>query len=77
MADVPCFNTAIKADSLVTQELQTGLKIAFEKLRAEQAAEPDWHPGSKNMVLDLVHPSMYPFVYGTYSSTLGILFGRD
>ena len=27
-------------------------------------AEKDWHPGSDNQVLDLVHPSLYPIVYG-------------
>lgn len=58
-------NTAVKADSLVSDELQQGLKTAFEKLRAEQGAEPDWHPRSDNLVQDLVHPSLYPFVYGT------------
>ncbi|KAH6839436.1 hypothetical protein B0I37DRAFT_400043 [Chaetomium sp. MPI-CAGE-AT-0009] len=63
-AEYPCFNTAVKADSLVDNELQQGLKAAFEKLRVEQAAEPDWHPKSDDMVQDLVHPSMYPFVYG-------------
>jgi hypothetical protein len=57
-------NTAIKSDSIVGDELHQGLKAAFEKLRAEQGDEPDWHPGSGNMVHDLVHPSMYPFVYG-------------
>jgi hypothetical protein len=25
---------------------------------------PDWHPGSNGQVLDLVHPSLYPVVYG-------------
>jgi hypothetical protein len=24
----------------------------------------DWHPGSNGQVLDLVHPSLYPYVYG-------------
>lgn len=24
----------------------------------------DWHPGSNNQVLNLVHPSLYPLVYG-------------
>lgn len=24
----------------------------------------DWHPGSDGKVLDLVHPSLYPLVYG-------------
>ncbi len=57
-------NTAVKADSLVSDELRQDLKAAFEKLRADQGAEPDWHPNSDNQVLDLVHPSMYPFVYG-------------
>ncbi len=58
-------NTAVKADSVVSSELQQDLKAAFEKLRAEQGAEPDWHPRSNDLVQDLVHPSMYPFVYGT------------
>jgi hypothetical protein len=61
-------NTAIKSDSLVGDELRLGLRAAFEKLRAEQAAEPDWHPWSDNKVQDLVHPSLYPFIYG--NSTL-------
>jgi len=26
--------------------------------------EKDWHPGSNGLVLDLVHPSLYPVVYG-------------
>jgi hypothetical protein len=75
MAHFPCFNTAIKADSLVGNELQQGLKAAFEKLRAGQAVEPDWRPGSDDMVQDLVHPSMYPFVYGTSASNINTPFG--
>lgn len=27
-------------------------------------SEKDWHPGSDGLVLDLVHPSLYPVVYG-------------
>ena len=27
-------------------------------------AEKDWHPGSNGQVLDLVHPSLWPVVYG-------------
>lgn len=26
--------------------------------------EKDWHPGSDGLVLDLVHPSLYPIIYG-------------
>lgn len=57
-------NTAVKSDSLVDDELRRGLKAAFDKLRANQADEPDWHPWTDDKVQDLVHPSMYPFVYG-------------
>jgi hypothetical protein len=48
----------------VSDELRQGLKDAFEKLRAEQGDEPDWHPWADEQVQDLVHPSMYSFVYG-------------
>jgi hypothetical protein len=58
-------NTVVKADSLVADDLRQGLKAAFETLRAEQGDEPDWHPKSGDLVQDLVHPSLYPFVYGT------------
>ncbi len=64
-------NTAVKADSIVSDEFRQGLKSAFEKLRVEQGAEPDWHPRSDDMVHDLVHPSLYPFVYGEYLLILG------
>jgi hypothetical protein len=53
-----------KSDSLVTPELQASLRAAFSKLREDQASSPDWHPNSGDLVQDLVHPSMYPLVYG-------------
>ncbi|KAH7128294.1 hypothetical protein B0J11DRAFT_266921 [Dendryphion nanum] len=53
-----------KSDILVTPELHKSLRDAFEKLHADQTLSPDWHPNSNNMVQDLVHPSMYPLVYG-------------
>lgn len=30
----------------------------------DQKSTPDWHPNSGEMVQDLVHPSMFPLVYG-------------
>ena len=53
-----------KSDTLVTSELHTNLRKAFDKLQSDHAASPDWHPNSHKMVQDLVHPSMYPLVYG-------------
>ena len=37
-------------------------------------SEKDWHPGSNGLVLNLVHPSLYPIVYGR---TVGKLPGSD
>lgn len=53
-----------KSDRLVSAELHDALRIAFDKLKDDHDASPDWHPNSNDMVQDLVHPSMYPLVYG-------------
>lgn len=53
-----------KSDKLVTPHLHEQLRAAFKTLRKDQATSPDWHPNSNDMVQDLVHPSMYPLVYG-------------
>lgn len=54
----------VKSDCLVSADLHSALRRAFDKLKADQESSPDWHPGSNSMVQDLVHPSMYPLVYG-------------
>jgi hypothetical protein len=54
----------VKSDRLVPADLGAKLKAAFQKLQSEQASSPDWHPGTNGMVQDLVHPSMYPLVFG-------------
>jgi hypothetical protein len=53
-----------KSDTLVSGELHEALRRSFNKLKLDQQASPDWHPNSQDMVQDLVHPSMYPLVYG-------------
>jgi hypothetical protein len=53
-----------KSDRLVSAGLHKQLHDAFETLLKHQSAYPDWHPGSNGLVQDLVHPSMYPLVYG-------------
>ena len=44
----------------ITAQLKQG---AIDLAKA-QGDDKDWHPGSNNTVLDLVHPSLYPFVRG-------------
>ncbi|CAH0025806.1 unnamed protein product [Clonostachys rhizophaga] len=58
------FNTVVKSDKLVSKTLHQDIHASFQQLLANQAACPDWHPNSNDKVQDLVHPSMYPFVYG-------------
>lgn len=53
----------IKTDVLVKADLHQKLKDSFDKLLEDQASNPDWHPWTSDMVQDIVHPSMYPFVY--------------
>ncbi|KAJ9162213.1 glucose-methanol-choline oxidoreductase [Coniochaeta hoffmannii] len=53
-----------KSDSVVSTELHSALRDAFSRLQADQASNRDWHPNTDEIVQDLVHPSMYPLVYG-------------
>lgn len=53
-----------KSDSIVPAELHDALRDAFARLKADNSSNPDWHPRTGEKVQDLVHPSMYPLVYG-------------
>ncbi|KAJ4264300.1 hypothetical protein NW762_005496 [Fusarium torreyae] len=57
-------NTIVKSDSYIDQSVHQDLIRSFDTLRADQAENVDWHPRSNDMVQDLIHPSMYQFVYG-------------
>jgi hypothetical protein len=77
---IPCLDacaSVAKSDTLVTSELHTSLRKAFDKLKSDHAAFPDWHPNSNSMVQDLVHPSMYPLVYartrGFHEEQVGVV----
>lgn len=52
----------VKADRLVGADLKEELKVGVKSLLERK--EKDWHPGSGEKVLNLVHPSLYPLVYG-------------
>lgn len=53
-----------KSDTIVSNDLREALIKAVLPLENVPDRDKDWHPGSENQVLDLVHPSMYPLVYG-------------
>lgn len=62
---VPIYNgDVLKSDTMIPDTLQTALRNAVKPLEDIPAREKDWHPGSDEQVLDLVHPSLYPLIYG-------------
>jgi hypothetical protein len=56
--------TIVKADMADTDDFGQRLNQAVHPLENVPDFQKDWHPGSDSMVLDLVHPSLYPLVYG-------------
>ncbi|KAF2477715.1 uncharacterized protein BDR25DRAFT_275066 [Lindgomyces ingoldianus] len=56
--------TIVKSDIAVSGELRDRLRGAVKKLENVPDRVKDWHPGSDEKVLDLVHPSLFPVVYG-------------
>ncbi|KAG0200516.1 hypothetical protein BGX33_010963 [Mortierella sp. NVP41] len=53
-----------RSDGLIPEELKTRLLACVEKLENRPDHLKDWHPGSNKQVLDLLHPSLFPFVAG-------------
>jgi hypothetical protein len=56
--------SVVKSDNYIDDSLHKSLQAAFAKLKLEQKDDPDWHPRSNDMVQNLVHPSLFPLVYG-------------
>lgn len=53
-----------KSDRRVPEVLRQELKDAVRSLLDQPDSERDWHPGSDDKVLNLVHPSLFPLTYG-------------
>ncbi|KAI0147716.1 hypothetical protein GGR57DRAFT_475677 [Xylariaceae sp. FL1272] len=54
----------VKSDSAIGESLLEALKAAVKPLEDVPDRLKDWHPGSEGKVLDLLHPSLFPMVYG-------------
>lgn len=54
----------LKSDKILTDRLRNELVAVVAQLENVPEDEKDWHPGSNQQVLDLVHPSLWPLVYG-------------
>jgi hypothetical protein len=55
---------AWQSDALIDDELRSRLREGVRVLEDVPDAERDWHPGSDEQVLDLVHPSLFCLVRG-------------
>ncbi|XP_037046523.1 uncharacterized protein LOC119081593 [Bradysia coprophila] len=54
-----------QSDGLIDEQLLTVFKESvFELLENVDESEKDYHPGTDNLVVDLVHPSLFCFVRG-------------
>ncbi|KAG7099591.1 hypothetical protein E1B28_001421 [Marasmius oreades] len=53
-----------KSDTIIPATLAEELKTAVKPLEDVPPHKKDWHPQSNEKVLDLVHPSLYPLMYG-------------
>ena len=53
-----------QSDSLINNEVKQSFIECVKVLEDIPESERDWHPGTNNQVLDLVHPSLFCLVYG-------------
>ncbi|KAK6525657.1 hypothetical protein TWF281_010710 [Arthrobotrys megalospora] len=60
----PEIDAVWKADEFIDEELKKELIDAVATLENVPEEQKDWHPGTNDTVLDLVHPSLWPVIYG-------------
>lgn len=54
----------VKSDTQIPEKLKQALKDAVRPLEDTPQDEKDYHPDSEKRVVDLVHPSLFPVIYG-------------
>jgi hypothetical protein len=75
---VTVFNgDVVKSDVAIPISVKEALKAAARELEAVPEKYKDWHPGSDGKVLDLVHPSLFPLIYGRSRVLEDRLIGLD
>ncbi|KAG0222978.1 hypothetical protein BGW41_005771 [Actinomortierella wolfii] len=53
-----------RSDGLIPHDLKQRFLACVQKLTDIPDHEKDWHPGSNNQVLDVIHPSLFCFTAG-------------
>ena len=54
----------VKSDTAVPTDIRDTLKASIRCLEDVPEIYKDYHPGSDGKVVDLVHPSLFPLIYG-------------
>jgi hypothetical protein len=67
----------VKSDTAVPVEVKEALQAAVNDLEDIAEVYKDYHPGSDGTVLDLVHPSLFPLIYGRTRVLSDSLIGLD
>ncbi|KAE8153445.1 hypothetical protein BDV25DRAFT_168899 [Aspergillus avenaceus] len=57
-------NGVVKSDTAVPEDLCHALRGAVAPLEDVPGNQKDYHPGTDGKVVNLVHPSMFPVIYG-------------
>lgn len=52
------------SDTAIPRETKQALQVAVASLQDVPEHRKDWHPRSREKVLDIVHPSLWPLMYG-------------
>ncbi|KAI5207472.1 hypothetical protein E4T39_01866 [Aureobasidium subglaciale] len=64
VAPIDVDTQVVYSDIAISQDLRRDLNEAVAILENVPDRDKDWHPGTRDRVLDLVHPSLFPLVYG-------------
>ncbi|TAQ85949.1 hypothetical protein B7494_g5717 [Chlorociboria aeruginascens] len=67
----------VKSDCVVPESLKLSFRSAVKALEDIPEVYKDYHPNSDNKVIDLVHPSLFPLIYGRTRVLENTLLGLD
>lgn len=62
--EVAAVDCTWQSDALIDKKLYDEFIACVSVLEDVPDAKKDWHPGSNDQVLDLVHPSLFCFIAG-------------